>query len=44
MSDDALVDRMAANNLVRIRELADRKRIKEQAMAYYEEVAGQARR
>jgi glycosyltransferase involved in cell wall biosynthesis len=44
MSDDELVDRMAANNLVRIREIADRKRIREQALAYYEEVARQARR
>ena len=43
MSDDVLVDRMATNNLVRIRNMADRKRIKEQALAYYEEVASQAR-
>lgn len=43
MSDDNLVDKMAENNLVRIREIADRKRIKERALFYYEEVARQAR-
>jgi glycosyltransferase involved in cell wall biosynthesis len=43
MSDDGLVDRMAGNNLVRIRNMADRKRIKEQALAYYEEIATEAR-
>jgi hypothetical protein len=39
MTDDALVDRMAENNLVRIRQMADRKPIKERALDYYEEVA-----
>lgn len=43
MTDDDLVDQMAENNLVRIREMADRKPIKERALAYYEEVARQAR-
>lgn len=44
MSDDALVDRMAENNLTRIREMADRKQVKERALNYYEEVARLARR
>lgn len=39
MSDDDLVDSMAANNVVRIREMADRQRVKERALLYYEEVA-----
>ncbi len=39
MSDDALVDRLAENNLARIRELSDRARIKVRAKAYYEAVA-----
>lgn len=39
MSDDDLVDRMASNNLVRIREMADRRQVKVRALAYYEEVA-----
>lgn len=39
MSDDELVDRMAENNLARIREIADRKKVKERALTYYEEVA-----
>ena len=43
MTDDDLVDQMAENNLVRIREMADRKPIKERALKYYEEVARQAR-
>lgn len=44
MTDDALVDRLAANNLVRIRELADRKAVRARAIAYYQEVAARARR
>jgi glycosyltransferase involved in cell wall biosynthesis len=43
MTDDALVDRIAANNLVRIREMADRKVVCCRAIAYYEEVASLAR-
>ncbi len=43
MTDDALVDRLAANNLVRIRELADRKAVRVRATAFYEEVASLAR-
>jgi hypothetical protein len=39
MSDDALVDRAAENNVVRLRELADRDRIRPRVIAYYEEVA-----
>ena len=41
--DDALVDRLAANNLERIRELADRNRVRERAIAYYDRVAEMAR-
>lgn len=43
MTDDALVDRMADNNVVRIQEMADRKRVKERALVFYEEVARQAK-
>jgi len=43
MSDDALVDQMAENNIVRIREMADRQRVKERALIFYEEVARLAR-
>lgn len=43
MTDDVLVDSIAKNNLIRIQEMADRKRIKECALSYYEEVARQAR-
>lgn len=43
MSDDALVDQMAENNMVRIREMADRQRVKERALIFYEEVARLAR-
>jgi glycosyltransferase involved in cell wall biosynthesis len=39
MTDDALVDRMAEHNIVRVREIADRKRVKELARSYYEEIA-----
>lgn len=39
MTDDNLVDQMAENNLVRIREMADRQKVKERALVYYEEVA-----
>jgi hypothetical protein len=42
MTDDALVDRLAANNLLRIREIADRKMIRVRAIAYYQEVARRA--
>jgi hypothetical protein len=43
MTDDALVDRLAANNLLRIREIADRKVIRARAIVFYEEVAARAR-
>jgi glycosyltransferase involved in cell wall biosynthesis len=43
MSDDKLVDRMALNNLTRIREMADRGQVRQRALAYYEEVARLAR-
>lgn len=43
MTDDALVDRLAANNLVRIREIADRKAVRAHALAYYQEIAARAR-
>jgi glycosyltransferase involved in cell wall biosynthesis len=39
MTEDALVDRLAENNLVRVRELADRDRVRRRALAYYEHVA-----
>lgn len=39
MSDDDLVDSMAANNVIRIRELADRQKVKERALVFYEDVA-----
>lgn len=39
MNDDDLVDRMAANNRVAIRKLADRTQVKHQALRFYEEVA-----
>ena len=44
MTDDVLVDAIAANNLVRIREIADRNVVRNRAIAYYEEVAFLARR
>jgi hypothetical protein len=44
MSDDNLVDRMAGNNMVRIREMADRQRVRERALVYYEEVVCLSRR
>ena len=43
MTDDDLVDQMAEKNLVRVREVADRKPIRERALKYYDEVARQAR-
>lgn len=43
MTDDALVDRMAANNLVRVRQMADRNAVKRRALGYYEEIAELAR-
>lgn len=38
MNDDALVDRMAENNRIRIQEMADRTRVKAAANSYYEEI------
>lgn len=38
MSDDALVDRMAENNVARIYEMADRKDVKRRALKFYQEV------
>lgn len=43
MSDDRLVDCMATKNLLRVREMADRKVVKEKALVFYNEVARQAR-
>jgi len=43
MSDDALVDRIASNNLGRVRGLADRSAIQRRALEFYEEVCRQAR-
>ncbi len=43
MTDDVLVDHLAARNIVRIYELADRARIRQRAIEYYEEVGRQAR-
>ncbi len=43
MTDDALVDRLATNNLVRIRELADREAVRARALEYYATVAELAR-
>ncbi len=40
MTDDALVDRIAANNLQRVRQLADRNIIRSRVVSFYEEVAG----
>ena len=42
MTDDALVDHIAARNTVRIYELADRARIRARALDYYEQIAGLA--
>ncbi len=39
MSDDDLVDRMAANNMVAIRRMADRIKIKVKAIQFYEQIA-----
>jgi glycosyltransferase involved in cell wall biosynthesis len=39
MEDDELVDRMAQNNLVRIKEMADRDRVRERALVFYDDVA-----
>ncbi len=39
MSDDQLVDNMAENNRVRVREMADRRQIKCRVIAYYKQVA-----
>ena len=43
MSDDALVDRMAESNLIRIRELADRTVVRARALEYYVTVTELAR-
>lgn len=43
MSDDALVDRIAQNNVARIRDMADRKDVRARALVYYSEVARLAR-
>jgi len=40
MSDDPLVDRLAARNTVRVYDLADRTRFRGRALEYYEQVAG----
>jgi glycosyltransferase involved in cell wall biosynthesis len=39
MTDDALVDRLARNNVERVRKLADRTRVRERAVAFYNAVA-----
>lgn len=39
MADDNLVDTMAQNNIVRVREMADRTQVKERAAIFYKEVA-----
>lgn len=43
MTDDRLVDRMAANNLVRVREMADRQQVKARAVFYYETIVEMSR-
>lgn len=43
MRDDDLVDRLARNNLVRIRELSDRSKVRGKALDYYATIAGRAR-
>lgn len=43
MTDDALVDRMAEANIERVREMADRARIRPAAIAYYESVSASSR-
>jgi glycosyltransferase involved in cell wall biosynthesis len=40
MSDDPLVDRIAARNTVRVYDLADRTRFRGRVLEYYEQVAG----
>ncbi len=42
MSDDALVDQMAQNNVVLVRALADRAEVRRRALVFYEAVAEQA--
>lgn len=42
MSDDVLVDRAAATNLERVRELADRAAIRPRVVAYYQQLAHRA--
>lgn len=44
MTDDSLVDRLARNNVQRVREIADRKRVRERAAVFYDEVAALSRR
>lgn len=43
MTDDQLVDRMASNNLVRVREMADRQQVKLRALSFYETIAEMSR-
>jgi len=43
MTDDQLVDRMASNNVVRVREMADRQKVKVRALSFYETIAGMSR-
>jgi glycosyltransferase involved in cell wall biosynthesis len=43
MTDDTLVDRLALNNVERVRELADRRRVRERAVVFYDAVATLAR-
>ncbi len=38
LNDDALVDRMAAANLIRVRELADRDEVRRRVVSFYEAV------
>jgi Glycosyl transferases group 1 len=43
MTDDDLVDRLARNNVHRVRELADRTRVRERAVTFYNAVASLVR-
>jgi glycosyltransferase involved in cell wall biosynthesis len=43
MTDDQLVDHMAANNLVRVRQMADRQHVKARALTFYETIAAMSR-
>tara|TARA_R110000850_G_scaffold277144_3_gene424193 strand:- start:157965 stop:159311 length:1347 start_codon:yes stop_codon:yes gene_type:complete len=44
MSDDRLVDCMAENNVTRVREMADRNKVREKALEFYECVAALSRK